>query len=164
MLAALVIAALVFLLADKTPGVPTATEQPFGFVGEPSSGTPKSLPLSLSDGSVVSVGDFTKNNQPEWASETSGFWVAGHEREDFLILYFPPDHAGGMGEFLVTLNAEPLGAVRRSAEAALKAKLEMTNEELCKALVSVAAAPGVNSAYFGYELRLSFCPGAVQLP
>jgi hypothetical protein len=161
-----ILAGLFFVLTrEKEPvSSPNQAQSPFGFIGGTATTPTKTLSLSLRDGTVVQAHDFTKQDQPEWAGGASGYLVGGGEQENFIILYFAPDVPNGQGEFLVNVNAEPIGDARRRAEAALKARLEMTEEELCKLAVSVRTAPGVSSTYGGYDLGLSFCPGAVALP
>lgn len=162
---AIVAGTFVFVMSKKTPTSSTNQAQsPFGFSGGATATPTKTLALLLRDGTIVQTQDFTKQNQPEWASEASGYLVAGEEKEDFIILYFGPDVPNGQGEFLINLNTEPVGEIRRRAEAALRARLEMTEADLCKLAVSVRTAPGVSTTYGGYDLGLSFCPGAATLP
>lgn len=152
-----------FLTKQSAPSTEQQTNNnPFGYTG--STVQQKSLPLVLTDGTVVETRDFTKENQPDWAGATSGYLVAGGEQLDYMVLYFNNGEPGERGEFLVTLNKEPLGENRRRAEAAIKAQLEMSEVELCKLAISVSSAPGVSDAYGGKNLGLSFCPGAVALP
>jgi hypothetical protein len=157
-------AVLLFMRQGTTVETPSQTQSPFGFSGGTATAPTKSLALPLRDGTVVQTQDFTKQNQPDWAGSASGYLVGGGEQENFMILYFAPDAPGGQGEFLVNLNTEPIGDARRRAEAALKARLEMNDAELCKLAVSVRTAPGVSATYGGYDLGLSFCPGATALP
>lgn len=153
-------------LAMRAPATPAPGTQgssnPFGTFG--TTVAVKTLPLVLSDGTVTNARDFTKENQPDWAGPGVGYQVAGSETQDFQIIYYPADHAGGQAEFLVTLFREPLGSTRRAAEAALRTKLDIPDTELCKLASSVLTGPGVSSTYQGISLGLSFCPGAVQLP
>ena len=153
-------------LLTRPPVAPTPSTQgssnPFGTSG--TSVLVKTLPLVLSDGSVTNARDFTKENQPDWAGPDVGYQVAGNETQEFQIIYYPADHAGGQAEFLVTLFKEPLGSTRRAAEQALRTKLGIPDTELCKLVSSVLTGPGVSSTYQGISLGLSFCPGAVQLP
>lgn len=131
---------------------------PFGsLVSEPvASGT---VAITLTDGSTVTIPDFSTTEQPEAASETNGFQVAGAADSSFQIVYFPQDSG-----FIVTLNKEPLGEARRAAEDALRARLGLSNEDLCKLRADVGTTYSVSSAYAGKNLGLSFCPGAVTLP
>lgn len=152
-----------FSSRSPDPGQSGALTSPFGFVGNPSTAN-KTLSLVLTDGTVVQATDFTKDNQPEWAGADSGYWVAGSEKENYLILYFAPDQEGGQAQFLISIYQEPIGANRRSAEAALKARLNLPESEICKLISSVSTGPGVSTTYDGINLGLSFCPGAVKLP
>ena len=85
---------LYFSLRTPTPTGPQGNSpDPFGVTGNTSStNISRSLPLVLSDGTVVDSNDFTKENQPDWAGPDSAYVVAGSETEDYLILYFRPDH------------------------------------------------------------------------
>ncbi len=160
-----IIGAGLFLFLSQGKPIPSEpTTSPFGFTGGTASVASKTLTLSLRDGSTVQARDFTKENQPDWAGVASGYLFAGSDEDAYIILYFPPDAAAGLGEFLVNIQSEPLGEVRRRAEAAMKAKLEMTEPELCKLAVSVRTTPGLSDTYGGYDLGLSFCPGAEPLP
>lgn len=142
-----------------------ASTNPFGNLGS-TTHTPvrAQLSLALSDGRTVSVPDFTKENQPEWASATSGYQVAGSATDTFLVTYIPTSDPQVQAQFLVTLFDEPFGANRRAAESALRARLELTDAELCKLDTLVATAPGMSDLYDTQDLGLSFCPGAVPLP
>lgn len=147
--------------ASTAPGTQESSN-PFGALG--TTILVQTLPLVVSDGSIVEVRDFTKENQPDWAGPDVGYQVAGNETQEFQIIYYPADSAGGQAEFLVTLFKEPLGTTRRAAEQALRAKLGSTDAQLCKLATSVLAGPGVSTTYEGISLGLSFCPGAVALP
>lgn len=137
---------------------------PFGFAGTGTVGTENALELVLEDGSSVSIPDFTKIDQPEWAGESAGYQVAGNADADFLITYIPADTYGSQAQFLVSLATEPLGEIRADAEAALRTRLSLSNQELCGLDVQVWTDDAVNAAYAGRDLGLSFCPGATVLP
>ena len=143
------------------PIVATSTD-PFGSIIDPGAtpgGTEASLPIVLRDGSTISIPDFTKDTQPEWASADAGYQVVGNEDAPYQVIYFP-DGSG----FLVSLLQEPLGQSRLDAETALRQKLRLTNDELCKLSSEVGTTISVNETYAGRELGLSFCPGSVKLP
>ena len=156
-LVALSIAAFVFLPnraeEPRTPG------DPFG----PSTGggdyiEPERVSIVLADGSTARVPNFM-SEQPEWASDETGYQVAGSEESAFHILFFE-DGAG----FLVSLLKEPLRDVRAQAEAELRSTLQLSDSELCKLNIDVAVARDVNDRFSGKNLGLSFCPGAIELP
>ncbi len=157
---------LYFSLRTPTPTGPQGNSpDPFGVTGNTSStNISRSLPLVLSDGTVVDSNDFTKENQPDWAGPDSAYVVAGSETEDYLILYFRPDHEGGQAQFLVSVYKEPIGANRRAAEMALKERSLLSESEICKLNASVSTGPGVSDTYDGINLGFSFCPGSVKLP
>lgn len=166
-LGALILVALgaYLLLVPKTsdaPVSPGAGGNPFGFSAGGT--TNETLSLTLDDGSTVVVPDFTSIEQPEWASEAAGYQVAGNADADFLITYIAPDTFGSQAQFIISLSSEPLGEVRKKAETALKARLQVSESELCKLDVQVWTSADVSLAYAGGDLGLSFCPGAVTLP
>lgn len=66
--------------------------------------------------------------------------------------------------FGITLYKEPLKATRAAAELELKARLGISEADMCKLNYVVAPGPGVNEAYAGENLGFSFCPGAIKLP
>lgn len=117
------------------------------------------LELQLRDGSQIAIPDFTKENQPPTANAESGYQVAGSNTSDFQILFYPQNSG-----ILISLLAEPLGAVRLAAEDALRAKLGLSDSQLCRLTVDVMTPGDVNFTYAGRNLGLSFCPGAVTLP
>lgn len=134
----------------------------------PQSGTSTTVPVNsikfqLANGGTLTVPDFTKQNQPSWASDT-GYLVAGSPTDDFMITYVPADSTGTGQQVAITLQNEPLGEIRKKAEATLKEKFTANNEQLCFLGVSVQTQPGLSDVYGGKELGLSFCPGAVVLP
>ena len=147
---------------EPEPG--PAGSDPFGFLPGASGSNDDTLPLTLDDGSTVSVPDFTASNQPDWAGESSGYQVAGDADGDFLITYIPADQFGSQAQFLISLLQEPLGEVRRRAESALKVRLGISEQELCGLDAQVWTGSDVNETYAGYDLGLSFCPGATVLP
>jgi hypothetical protein len=75
-------------------------------------------------------------------------------------VYFERDQA-----FMIGLGAEPLGEVRRRAEAALAASLGLEPAQLCTLRVTVGVPYDVNATYGSYEnLGLPSCPGSIPLP
>lgn len=161
-------AAAFFLL--KGPEAPSAprpgAEDPFGSagspsvgVGEPQPGASPTMAVELYDGTKAAVPDFTKENQPEGASDELGYQAAGSPEGDYQALYFPRD-----SYFLVTIFAEPIGENRRKAEAELRSQLGLSDETLCALIADVYVAAEANEAYSGMNLGFSFCPGAIALP
>lgn len=162
---ALVVSVSIFLyvktLNPKDTSVPG--QQPFGFVSTAEPSAQRPVPVVLVDNSTVYVPDFFSSVQPEWANETTKA-VLGSDADAFMVVYFTPDHEGGQGQFIVSINTEPFGDTRKRAEVALQNKLGLTNEELCKLSVVVSTNPGANNLYKGQNLGFSFCPGAIVLP
>lgn len=148
------------------PVAPAVTPlNPFGFLTGDQGSSGETLSLTLEDGSIAVVPDFTKTEQPAWAGPSAGYQVAGDAiTGDFLITYIVPDPKGGQGQFLIALLVEPLGATRLAAEAALRQKLQLSDAALCGLDTLVRVGPGVNNAFGNYELGLSFCPESVTLP
>ncbi len=157
----ILIAVYIFLQQPPVEEVPPElTSDPFGTLSSATiSSESGSSPLTLTDGSIVLIPDFSKTEQPPSANATNGYQVAGAADATFQILYFPEDNG-----FIITLNAEPLGETRRAAEAALRLRLGLSNAELCKMRADVGAPFSVSSMYAGTNLGLSFCPGSTQLP
>lgn len=158
---------VVFILSQKsTPisGSPyTTSTNPFGLpVGSvPVSTTTANglLNLKLQDGTIASVPDFTKVNQPTTANAENGYQIVGSNTGDFHITYYPQNWG-----ILVSLYAEPLGSVRIAAENALRTSLGLSDSQLCKLTIDVRTSADVSDTYSGRNLGLSFCPGATTLP
>jgi len=150
-------------IKQDTGAVPTTPTNPFGFSVSTtsSSGT---LVVSGTDGASYAVPDFTKQDQPVWANESTGYQVAGSDDGDFLIVYTAPDSFGNPAQFLVSLQVEPLGETRLAAEAELKNRLKLSTEDLCALDIQVWTGIEINEAYAGRDLGLSFCPDATVLP
>lgn len=166
----LVVSALILYFVFRSVPAGNTTQQeetgnPFSTVGSITSNrTGDGLALTLSDGSSISVPDFTKGEQPVWVSEYE-YQVTGTPTGTYLITFLEPDQDNPQGEFLVTLLAEPLGETRIAAAAALKDQFSINDEELCKLDANVAAGPGVNDMYPpDLDLEFSGCPGAIELP
>lgn len=155
----LIIGGLVYFLMPKASPEPSTNEDPFGALGGGTRVPPNMIRVTLTDGSTADVPDFTQEAQPEGASAVNGYQVGGSDDDAFQILYYPEDNG-----FLVSLLAEPLGENRLRAENALRGKLQLTDEALCKLNAHVATSIHVNETYAGQNLGLSFCPGAVRLP
>lgn len=145
-----------------TPAVPSSTTT------FPQSGTSTVVPagtitFQLTGGNTLAVPDFTKQNQPSWASD-AGYLVAGSPTDDFMITYVPADKSGEGQQVAITLQNEPLGEIRKKAESALRSAFAANNEQLCSLGVSVQTQPGLSDVYGGKELGLSFCSSSVTLP
>jgi len=158
----LVTFAFLSLKKNTAQVLPAQNENPFGTEGTTKPAAVGSMPILLTDGTTASVPDFTKESQPSWAGPT-GYLVAGTDIGDYMIVYVPSDGKAA-SQFLITIYAEPIGAMRKTAEAALRNRLGMTDTQLCSVDVTVATAPGVSDTYDGTNLGLSFCPGSVKLP
>lgn len=140
---------------------------PFGQSGLVSgqSGTQSEERIQLVSGTgqVYTIPNFT-DNHPSYEQPTGTFYYVTaspdsvEEDGRFSIVY------GTDSSISVGLLAEPLGEVRRAAEAKLRSLIPLSNTELCTLNVSVAAPISVSETYAATELGLSFCPGSVQLP
>lgn len=118
----------------------------------------------LSNGTVLTVPNFTKEEQPVWIGPNE-YQVEGSPYETYLITYLKADEQENPALFLVTLLAEPLGATRSAAEEALLMKLRINRQDLCGLNAIVSAGPGVNERYApDQNLGFSGCPGSVYLP
>ncbi|MEA2701513.1 MAG: hypothetical protein QOE22_222 [Candidatus Parcubacteria bacterium] len=89
--------------------------------------------------------------QPEYNPDSPG--------PPYLITYTKET-----GYFNIVLLSEPIGETRRAAEQFLKARLGLSEDEMCSINYSLGAPVWVNSTFAGVELGFSFCPGAVPLP
>jgi len=147
------------LLSKKEAPVPTDPNNPFGSLGGSTVIPEDRIGLTLSNGEQITIPDITKQEQPAWAGPESGYQAGGSDEDAYHIVYFSEDTS-----FLISLLAEPLGANRLDAEDELRAKLGLTNDQLCQLPVEVATSIYVNESYAGQNLGLSFCPGAVVLP
>jgi hypothetical protein len=156
--AAAIIGSLAFFGPDDSAPAQNGTN-PFGFADGTGTSASSTLRIALVDGTETTVPDFTKESQPSWASVEAGYQVGGSDESAYQILYFP-ENSG----FLISLLKEPLGENRRHAERELKAKLGLSEAELCKLQAQVATSIDVNETYAGQELGLSFCVGAIELP
>lgn len=134
-------------------------QNPFASTTGQGTGSVGDLQVMLTDGTKTSIPDFTKQNQPPIAGPDTGYQVAGSVDGAYQTLYFPQD-----SYFLISLLGEPLGQNRIAAENALRDKLGLSDEQLCKLNVEVRTTSGVNDTYAGKDLGLSFCPGATKLP
>ena len=162
-LIALGVGAFFLLKGGNGTQEPGPSEDPFGNGAVSGGGnvTPPSpsLTVTLANGLTASVPDFTKEDQPEVASPENGYQVGGSAESDYQVLYFPQD-----SYFLLTIFAEPIGPNRLSAEAELRSRLKLSNDELCALNADVFVTADANETYAGTNLGLSFCPGAVPLP
>ena len=163
-----------FRAAQISPGPQAGQQNPLGI---PAGTTPipiasstnpdtsaDNLTIYLTDGSAEHIPDFTKGGQPEWASSKAGFQVAGSEQTGptgagYQILYFP-EHS----YFSIGILAEPIGPNRLAAETELRTKLALPDAQLCRLNIKVYVLGEVSDTYSGYNLGLSFCPGATALP
>lgn len=68
------------------------------------------------------------------------------------------------GTFAIGLEAEPLGATRKAAEAYFMSLIGIPPEDACALDVYVGTIGRVNEFYGGKNLGLSFCSGSVPLP
>lgn len=168
LLGALGIGAYFLMKAPDTVPTPPPAKDPFGSAGGSGVGSggvvtpPTEMPtrsLALLDGREASVPDFTLENQTEVSGPETGYDVGGSSEGDYHVLYFPED-----SYFLISIFAEPIGANRLLAEAELRRRLKLPDEELCALNVDVFTTVEANESYAGMSLGLSFCRHAVPLP
>lgn len=120
--------------------------------------------VAAMNGGEIPVKDFTKD--PETASTPNipdSYFLAGgiHPGDTdatYSIMYVKSDKS-----FTISLWSEPLAEVRRQAEAALIAKLGITEASACALRYAVLVPYRVNEYYTGKNLGFSFCPGAEAL-
>lgn len=121
--------------------------------------------LKLEDNSIVNIPELIIKNEAQIKTPSSVFRdIAGSYESNYLISYLPYNAENSQIEFNILLNALPLSKARLEAEDVLRAKLGVTNQELCKMNVSVYVFKWVDENYAGENLGLSFCKNAVPLP
>lgn len=67
-------------------------------------------------------------------------------------------------QFTITLLREPIGTVRRTAEAELLSILGITERDACRLRTLVMVPYWLSEVYVGENLGLSFCDRSVTLP
>ena len=121
--------------------------------------------LKLTDNSIISIPEFIINNEATTKLPSDVFRnIAGDEKSNYHISYLPYNKENSQIQFNITLNTLPLSEVRLEAENVLRAKLGVTNQELCKMDISVYVFGWVDKNYAGQNLGLSFCDNAIPLP
>lgn len=141
--------------------------------GQIPSGVPQ-LTVQAQDGSSITTLDFKHNGVSfEDPSNKGNYYIAGTngicnpdgtcpkagDITDYTILYFAQDNS-----FVVGLNTEPLGSVRKEAEQSLMKSLGISESAMCKLKYEVTTTSHVNETYGGESLGFSFCLGATKLP
>lgn len=160
--AILVVAALWLAGKDDAP-VPEGPGDGFfgAIIPSGTSPTASQIDLSLSDGTVVQVADFTTGKTASELPNATYYEMTESDsaaRDSFTVTY------GTDSSFAVELLVEPLRDSRLAAEAYLRQKLELSDAQLCRLELTVAVPNNVNEFYSGSDLGLSFCPDAVPLP
>jgi hypothetical protein len=142
-------------------GNATGTSSGGGSQGQGGSGT---VAITAKDGSTVTVPDFRPGKESVNEGNVTFYYLTqsnqgqGQDNSQFDIIY------GTDSSVTVSLLAEPIGAARAAAEAALRSYFPVSDAQLCQMNVIVAVPNDVNAQYSGENLGLSFCPGAMQLP
>lgn len=165
-----------FLRPSTDTGTDTATSSnPFGFstgTGTTGTATEPTFVITAAGGEAVKVPDFV-------AGRTSTQIGATPDDVQYELTPYPaydpsapyPTHAYDVqynakgSQFVVTLNEEPLGASRLSAEAFLRDTLDLSDVKLCTLNILVGVPYSVNPSLSYYQnLGLSFCQNAFPLP
>ncbi len=121
--------------------------------------------LLLNDGSTIQLPEFITQNEKTTKLTPETFReIAGGNNLNFSISYLPYNKENSQIQFTVILNKLPLSKSRVEAENALRTKLGLSNEELCKLDLSVYVFGWINKDLAGQNLGLSFCDGAMDLP
>lgn len=136
----------------------------FGAVGgnTPANGKPV-VHIRGTDGVTYTVPDFTSGKQADVMAAGTYYHLTNNidtegDAAQFEIQY------GTDNSISIVLVKEPLGASRLAAEKTLRTFFPLPDASLCKLDVFVAVPAGVNEAFAGQNLGLSFCPGATTLP
>ncbi|MEK7602150.1 MAG: hypothetical protein AAB472_01560 [Patescibacteria group bacterium] len=161
-----------FYTHTKTPQAPDSTNTfPIGDMNQGGSST---MVIPAEDGGSISTLDFIHNNVTfEDPANKGDYYLAGSNdicnpdgtcpkagtSTHFNILYFSDS-----GSFVISLNEEPLGQIRREAEEYLIQTLGITQEQMCKLNYTIGTTSYINDTFGGENLGFSFCPGAVKLP
>ncbi len=171
-----------FILAGATPQetggprgsvtLPTAeTTTAEGFAAE--EGEP-ALTLKTQNNGILGVKDFLRNGETVADPLNKGFFLLagsanyclsdgtcpkGAPSENFSITY------NQKGDFFnIVLLREPLGLVRRDAEAFLEERLGISGEIMCTLNYFVGVPYFVNPTFSDRNLGFSFCKLSTQLP
>jgi hypothetical protein len=171
----------VFFNSPPSPSSSPSAGNPFGFLfpnneqnGNPSSapnetGTGSQKPLAIEvlakDGTQVQVKDLTKDadamtnpsDQSYYFFPPAGTATTTFDTADYHLTYFEFDKS-----FLVSILAEPLGEIRRSASADLANRLGVSEKDLCNLIIVVSVPRDVNSYFIGMDLGLPGCPEAYR--
>lgn len=80
------------------------------------------------------------------------------EEPPYVIFYVTSDDS-----FQIVLEEQPIGKVRRQAEAEFLSMTGLTESQACALRYQVVAPLSVDNTYGGSNLGFSFCPGSVTL-
>lgn len=80
------------------------------------------------------------------------------DEQAFQIFYYEVDKS-----FSIAILQEPITDIRKVAEAQLIERLQISENDACKLIISVTVPSFVNENISGQNLGISFCPGAMQL-
>lgn len=122
--------------------------------------------LKLIDGSFIPIPEFIVNNEANINLAQDVFRdIAGNDYSNYHISYLPYNGENSKIEFNIILNRIPLSKTRLEAESALRTKLGLSDQELCKLDISVYVFRWVDEKYSEYDdLGLSFCTDAITVP
>ena len=138
---------------------------PFGSITIPSTaGEGTLMNLTGTDGTMISVPDFTKGKDPIEFNGERYYFLYGPEysTEGFT---FSVQYLAGDSSFLIELLAEPLQDARADAEGYLSELLRRSGPELCSVRTKVVVNDSVNELYSRYEnLCLTGCDASGPLP
>ena len=172
-----ILAGGVWLLWPRPSMQPVTTGTGTSPFGEPSTtnvqpnqhSTTGSISITASDGSALTVKDFTKDTDTYADPSNPGQYYLGYHPFDTPSGAAQPnspyyiDYISQTGYFGVLLNQEPIAQARQAAEQYLMQKLGLDQNQMCKLSYMVSTPYSVNQYYAGVSLGFSFCPGAVQL-
>jgi hypothetical protein len=126
--------------------------------------TTASFTVTARFGPPIVVHDFRLDLQTATSSTIPGhYFISGgldpwETEAPYSTFYVEKDQS-----FTVTLLQEPLAVTRKTAEANLMAKLNISQVDMCRLRYYISVPNDLNPIYAGKNLGFSFCPGATQL-
>lgn len=156
---------LVLRASDVQPPPETPPSQFPSIPNDPALGNAKTL--SLNGGGTIVVRDFLESSATTADPVNPGHYFIGNyvdpTREDAAVPRYVIEFIDSTGYFSISLLQEPIGEVRQDAERFLQQQLNLPHEDMCRLKYMISVPNRINQSYAGYDLRFSFCPGAIPL-
>ncbi|MBP6859982.1 MAG: hypothetical protein KBC38_00245 [Candidatus Pacebacteria bacterium] len=145
---------------------PMVTPDPFGSTND-------GVIITAVGGEDIRARDFVNDGETEPDPGNPGtYFLAGYfgycdgdeECEPIATSDFNIKYDSKIDAFTIGLATEPIGEVRKRAEAFLMKKLGIGENDMCALNYYVGTSYWVNETYSGGNLGWSFCPGSIALP